>query len=128
MGSTLASGNIPAWNPHVMTGIPFAADPIHGWMNLPAMVLFTLLPCGTAIAFGPMAAGQLSDGLILGAGALVVFAGARLIEDVRNGRRSVGQAASVGGVLAALIVPLNLAFLLPRLGYLPETQVSLGYR
>ncbi len=214
MGSTLASGHLPAWNPHVMAGIPFAADPIHGWMNLPAMVLFTLLPCGTAmrafftlqpilgglglygflrserqsrvaatvgglilgmtiagtrifaypwaagplawtaivlllasrflrarswparllwgaataLAFGQMAAGQLSDGLILGAGALVVFVGARLASDVIAGERSLGQAAAAGGALVALIAPLNLAYLLPRLGYLPETQVSLGYR
>jgi hypothetical protein len=49
LGEGLSSGNIPAWNPHVMGGLPFAADPQSGWMYLPVMVLYTTLPCGTAI-------------------------------------------------------------------------------
>src|SRR6266542_2306409 len=27
LGKTLAAGHIAAWNPHVMGGVPFAADP-----------------------------------------------------------------------------------------------------
>src|SRR5207253_469753 len=27
LGRSLASGHIPAWNPHVMGGVPFAGDP-----------------------------------------------------------------------------------------------------
>jgi hypothetical protein len=49
MGKSLAAGHIPAWNPHVMGGLPFAADPGAGWLNLPAMVLFTILPCDVAL-------------------------------------------------------------------------------
>src|SRR6266540_7324764 len=49
LGKALAAGHIPAWNPHVMIGIPFAADPQSGWMNLPAMLLFASAPCGTAL-------------------------------------------------------------------------------
>ena len=49
LGKTLASGAIPAWNPHVMGGIPFAADPQSGWMYVPAMALFASLPCDAAI-------------------------------------------------------------------------------
>ncbi|HEX2267427.1 MAG TPA: hypothetical protein VHI97_04370, partial [Actinomycetota bacterium] len=49
LGKSLASGAIPAWNPHVMGGVPFAADPQSGWMYLPAMALFTALPCDVAI-------------------------------------------------------------------------------
>src|SRR5215472_15888683 len=43
LGKQLASGHIPAWNPHVMGGVPAAADPLSGWMYLPVMALFTLL-------------------------------------------------------------------------------------
>jgi Bacterial membrane protein YfhO len=49
LGKTLASGAIPVWNPHVMAGVPFAADPQSGWMYLPAMTLFAALPCDVAI-------------------------------------------------------------------------------
>lgn len=49
LGDNLAAGHIPAWNPHVMAGVPFAADPQSGWMYLPAMALFTALPCDAAI-------------------------------------------------------------------------------
>jgi len=49
LGKALAAGHIPAWNPHVMGGLPFAADPQSGWMYLPAMALFTALPCGAAM-------------------------------------------------------------------------------
>jgi membrane protein YfhO len=49
LGKSLAAGHVPAWNPHVMAGVPFAADPQSGWMYAPAMLLFTALPCGAAI-------------------------------------------------------------------------------
>ncbi|HEX2068830.1 MAG TPA: hypothetical protein VHH54_01320, partial [Actinomycetota bacterium] len=49
LGKTLATGAIPAWNPHVMGGVPFAADPQSGWMYVPAMALFAGLPCDVAI-------------------------------------------------------------------------------
>ncbi|HYT78683.1 MAG TPA: hypothetical protein VEQ37_05420 [Actinomycetota bacterium] len=49
LGRSLAAGHIPAWNPHVMGGLPFAADPGAGWLNLPAMLLFTVLPCAVAL-------------------------------------------------------------------------------
>jgi membrane protein YfhO len=49
LGKSIAAGHIPAWNPHVMAGVPFAADPQSGWMYLPATLLFGALPCGAAI-------------------------------------------------------------------------------
>jgi hypothetical protein len=49
LGESLSAGHIPTWNPHVMGGVPFAADPQSGWMYLPAMFLYTALPCGTAL-------------------------------------------------------------------------------
>jgi hypothetical protein len=61
LGKSLAAGHVPAWNPHVMGGIPFASDPQSGWLYLPAMVLFALLSCGTAlrwfIVLQPLTAG-----------------------------------------------------------------------
>lgn len=49
LGERLASGEIPGWNPYQFAGVPFAADPQSGWMYLPAMVVFTLLPLQAAI-------------------------------------------------------------------------------
>ena len=49
LGKTLGSGHIPVWNPYVMAGVPFAADPQSGWMYVPVMALFTVLPCDVAI-------------------------------------------------------------------------------
>jgi hypothetical protein len=61
LGTTLAHGHIPDWNPYVFGGIPFAADPQSGWMYLPPMLLYTLLPCATAarwfIVLQPLLAG-----------------------------------------------------------------------
>ncbi len=48
LGERLAAGDIPGWNPHQFAGVPFAADPESGWMYLPAMVLFALLPLAVA--------------------------------------------------------------------------------
>jgi hypothetical protein len=48
MGRRLAAGDLPGWNPHQFSGVPFAADPESGWMYLPAMLLFTILPVSAA--------------------------------------------------------------------------------
>lgn len=40
LGDSLASGNIPGWNPAIFAGAPFAGDPESGWMYLPAMVFY----------------------------------------------------------------------------------------
>jgi hypothetical protein len=61
LGRSLAAGNIPLWNPHVMGGVPFAADPQSGWLYAPAMLLYSVLPCPTAfgwyVAIHPILAG-----------------------------------------------------------------------
>ncbi len=49
LGQGLRSGGIPEWNPHQFSGAPFAADPQSGWMYLPAMLLFTMLPFEGAV-------------------------------------------------------------------------------
>src|SRR5215212_2266623 len=48
LGTRLRHGDIPGWLPSIFSGIPFAGDPQSGWMYLPAMVLFALLPVLTA--------------------------------------------------------------------------------
>ncbi|MCA1644989.1 MAG: hypothetical protein LC797_05785 [Chloroflexi bacterium] len=48
LGEQLRSGHIPTWNPHQFAGTPFAADPESGWMYLPAMAAFTVLPLEAA--------------------------------------------------------------------------------
>lgn len=49
LGERLRAGHIPAWNPFQFAGAPFAADPQSGWMYVPAMVLFALLPLTAAV-------------------------------------------------------------------------------
>jgi hypothetical protein len=51
LGKSLAAGHVLAWNPHVMAGVPFAADPQSGWMYLPPMLLFSALPCSVAMGW-----------------------------------------------------------------------------
>jgi hypothetical protein len=214
LGRNLASGHIPAWNPYVMAGAPFAADPQSGWMYLPAMALFTGLPCDvairwmvvlqpilaglgiywfcrsegtgrpaatvgglvlalgtaasqltnslplsgaltwsalllaacsrylrartrsarliwvgvTALVWGQLAAAHFSVGLVMGTGFLVVYVVAkiwdqRLLSEV-GGRRTV---LLLVAALPATFVAVNLAYLLPRFGYLPHTSVGVGY-
>ncbi len=48
LGESLRSGDLPGWNPYHLSGAPFAADPQSGWMYLPAMLCFTLLPLAAA--------------------------------------------------------------------------------
>jgi len=48
LGKRLTAGDIPGWNPHQFAGFPFAADAESGWMYLPAMLLFALLPLAAA--------------------------------------------------------------------------------
>src|SRR5947209_318669 len=49
LGKSIASAHIPTWNPYIMGGVPFAADPQSGWGYLPAMLLFSLLRCDLAL-------------------------------------------------------------------------------
>lgn len=49
LGDQLASGNVPEWNPTVLSGMPSAGDPLSGWGYLPVMIPFTLLPLPAAV-------------------------------------------------------------------------------
>jgi Bacterial membrane protein YfhO len=49
LGTSLLHGSLPTWNPYVMGGLPFAADPQSGWMYLIPTVLFSTMSCGAAL-------------------------------------------------------------------------------
>jgi hypothetical protein len=51
LGESLSSGTLPGWNPHIMGGFPFAADPQSGWLYLPVMSLYSLFSCDVAIRY-----------------------------------------------------------------------------
>lgn len=40
LGDRLGSFDVPALNPYIFSGAPFAGDPESGWMYLPAILLF----------------------------------------------------------------------------------------
>src|SRR5438270_1757697 len=48
LGEQLRAGHIPTWNPYQFSGAPFAADPESGWMYVPAMLTFSMLPIEAA--------------------------------------------------------------------------------
>jgi hypothetical protein len=50
LGERLRAFDIPGWNPYQFSGAPFAGDPESGWMYLPAMGVYALLPAETATA------------------------------------------------------------------------------
>ncbi|HET8763381.1 MAG TPA: hypothetical protein VFM12_08180, partial [Gemmatimonadales bacterium] len=58
LGDRLRDLAVPGWNPHLFSGTPFAGDPESGWMYLPAMLGFALLPA--VAAFKSMVALQLA--------------------------------------------------------------------
>jgi hypothetical protein len=212
LGRTLRSGHIPAYNPYSMAGAPFAGDPQSGWMYLPAMVLFTVLPAAaairwflvvqpilaglgaywflraedvnrpastagglvaalimadshiglelpfagalawtllalaaaarflkserwgprlgwlavTAIAWGQIAAAHLSHGLVTGTALLLAYVVFRLATGAR-GRRGWLRAAGTFVLTLVSLAAVNLAYLLPRVAYLPRTTLALGY-
>jgi hypothetical protein len=213
LGESLGSGHLPAWNPHVMGGLPFASDPQSGWLNLPAMSLFGVLSCGSAlrayvvlqpvlaglglflflrsegvgrsaatlgglglavsvaasrvalslpfssslawtavtlaavsgylrseswparlgwlagaaIAWGQLAVAHLSEGLVIGTMAVAAYLIARGVAAGGGGRRELGRYGGLVGLLVIAAALLNLAYLLPRLAYLPRTSIALGY-
>jgi hypothetical protein len=81
----------------------------------------------TAVAWGQLAAAHLSHGLVLGTATALLFGIIRARAEIRAGRLSARGALVLGGLLLAALVPVNLAFLVPRLEYLPRAALWLGY-
>lgn len=112
LGKSLASGHVPAWNPSAAGGVPWAADPQSGWMYLPAMALYSALPCN--VALGWFVALQ------------PVLAGLGLYWFLRIERVS-RPAASAGGLfLALLLAGSRMAIELPFSGALAWTALLLA--
>jgi hypothetical protein len=72
MGERLRAFQIPGWNPYQFSGTPFAGDPQSGWMYLPAMLSFALLP--------PIPAFKVLVGIQITVAALATYALARLLQ------------------------------------------------
>jgi hypothetical protein len=81
----------------------------------------------TAFAWGQIAAAHFSVGLLIGTGALVGYGVAKSVHEVRTKAWSVRDVAVLALLLILALPLVNLAFLLPRLAYLPETSIGLGY-
>jgi hypothetical protein len=112
LGKSLVAGHIPSWNPYVMGGIPFAADPQSGWMYAPAMGLFAVLPCGLAI-----------QAMIV---MQPILAGLGLYWFARAEGLSRPSATVAGGVLGLGLAGSGLALSLPFAGSLAWTAVLLA--
>lgn len=50
LGERLRAFDIPGWNPYQFSGAPFIGDPSSGWLYLPAMAIYSLLPAESATA------------------------------------------------------------------------------
>lgn len=72
MGERLRAFQIPGWNPYQFSGTPFAGDPQSGWMYIPAMLSFALLP--------PIPAFKVLVGIQIVVAALATYALARLLQ------------------------------------------------
>lgn len=92
LGEQLRSGNVPGWNPYQFSGVPFAADAESGWMYLPAMVIFTLMPL--AVAFKVYAVAHI---MIAGLG---TYAYGRVIGLIPAGALVSAWAVSQGGLFS----------------------------
>lgn len=112
LGRSLAAGVIPDWNPYLMGGVPFAADPQSGWGLVPAMTLFSALPCHAAIRWY----------IVL----LPVQAGLGLYAFARAERLSRPAAAAGGLVIALAIAGSWLTLSLPFAGSIAWTSVMLA--
>src|SRR5206468_9518973 len=77
---------------------------------------------------GQATAAMLSFGLVLGAGALAAYLGPALVGQVRRRRLRARHALILAGVVVLMLPALNLAYLLPRLAFLPRSSLGLGFR
>ena len=111
-GRRLREGHLPAWNPHVMGGLPSAADPQMGWLNLPAMALFGTMPCDSALRWY----------LVI----QPILAGLGMYWFLRSERIS-RSSATVGGLVLAVSIAGSGMFGLPWLsGTLAWSAVTLA--
>ena len=106
LGDTLRSGDVPGWNPHLLSGTPFAGDPESGWGYLPAMVAFAFLEpipaiktmIAAQIVIATLSTYAFARALGMGAaGALaaaLVYAGGPFLRWPTDGETSMAQVAT----------------------------------
>lgn len=81
----------------------------------------------TTLAWGQLAAAHPSLGLLMGTLALVAYLVARGWADVASGERHRRETLLSAGLLLAALVPVNLAYFLPRFSFVGRTSLGLGY-
>jgi Bacterial membrane protein YfhO len=81
-----------------------------------------------ALVWGQLLAAYASDGLAMGAIALLVYLAWRIPSDVRAGRRSWRRALGIAAIPVLAFPLVNLAALLPRVDYIKHSTLGLGYR
>src|SRR5205823_1158008 len=80
----------------------------------------------TALAWGQLASAHMSQGMILGTGALGAYLLARLVADaLHGGRRTVRSLALIMLLVVAFPI-VNLAIVLPRLSSLGHSSLASG--
>jgi membrane protein YfhO len=132
-GLALAVGMAGA---ELVTSLPFAGT--LAWTSLALAASARYVRAGTwagrlgwaglvAVLWGQLAAAHFSVGLLMGTTALAVYMVAVAVRNVRRGTWTMGHALALGLLLLPWAFLLNAAFLLPRLSYLSETNLSLGY-
>ena len=81
----------------------------------------------TAIAWGQIAAAHAGLGLLMGSVSIIAYVVTKLIIDVHKGRLAPGQASAIAATLAVSAAAVNLAYFAPRLAYVDETSLGMGY-
>jgi hypothetical protein len=81
----------------------------------------------TSLAWGQLAAAHPSLGLFMGTLALIAYLAAKGWTVVASGERGWRDVALAVGVLLVSLLPLNLAYFLPRLGFVRKTSLWHGY-
>jgi hypothetical protein len=112
LGEALRAGHVPTWLQSQFGGVPFASDPQSGWMYLPAMLLFTVLPAARAMEWF----------IVL----QPIVAGLGIYWFLRH--EGLGRSASTfGGLALALpIAASGLVLSMPFAGTLAWTAMTLG--
>ncbi len=89
LGESLRGGNIPAWDPAPLAGLPFAGDPQAGWMYASPMLYYTLLPCHLAFRLF-----IITPTIVAGLGFYLLLRGEGMSR----------QAATVAGLAASMMI------------------------
>jgi len=112
LGEALRAGHVPTWLPNQFAGVPFASDPQSGWLYLPAMLLFTILPAARAMEWFIV-----TQPILAGLGLYWFFR-----------HEGLGRPASTfGGLAMALSISgSGLVLSMPFAGTLAWTAVTLG--